>query len=469
MTAAQTAGPLGPLGDLGDIDATMRRAGWLLKLRAVQYVLVFAGGLIIARSLGPEGRGEYALPLSLATIAWVAFHLSIESAIARLLAREEATAVQLTRLSVQASLVLGGTGAIAASALGLATRDSLLDGASTTAILLAAATVAPSVAGQLFAALLLRRGRLRTFGYAQAGLAATQFTLLAGTALTGALTPESTLLINLLATAALAVALGAVLARDLGPGALLPVLPLRWSLRAARLGASLHAATVGSYLNLRIDLLLVGAVLDARRAGLYSLAVVLAELVAIATATVATSALQSQTQLEERAAVRYTLSFVRQSFAAALLLTVLVAIGAYPFVILVYGDPWRESVLPFVILTVALLALVIEAPIRSLLLRVGRPRSISAAAFGAMLVNVALNLALLPLLGIAGAALASTVSYWLAAGLMLWLLDRRTDEPVLGSLLRSWRGDLVDTLARRCVAWVTRRRGGTGGDDDTAS
>ena len=440
---------------LGDVGATLRRAGWLLKLRAVQYLLVFAGGLVIARTLGPTGRGEYALPLNLALIAWVLFHLSIESAIGRLLARREATAVELTRLSVQASIVLGGAGALAALAIGLATREQLLDGAGTTSIALAAATVPPSVAGTLFAALLLRRGHVRVFGYAHACQAAVQFALLLTAAVQGWLTPESTLLINLITTAAVAAAMGAALARDLGAGALLPLLPLRRSLRAARLGAALHPATVGAYLNLRIDLLLVGAVLDARRAGLYSLAVVLAELVAIATASVASSALHGQTELEERAAIRYTLDVVRQGLAAALVLTVAVAAVAYPFVVIVYGAAWRGSVLPFVILLVALLALVIESPIRSLLLRVGRPRSISAAAFGAMLVNVALNLALLPVLGLAGAALASLVSYWLAAGLMLWLLARRTDEPVVAALVRPQAGDLVGTLLRR----VTSRRG----------
>jgi O-antigen/teichoic acid export membrane protein len=439
---------------LGDVGATLRRAGWLLKLRAVQYLLVFAGGLVIARALGPGGRGQYALALNLAMIVWIVFHLSIESAVGRLLARREATPVELARLSVQASIVLGGAGAVAALAIGLAARDDLLGAASTTAIVYAAATVPPSVAGTLFAALLLRRGRVRAFGYIQAGQAAAQFALLLAAAATDALTPESTLLINLIATAGVVAAMGIALARDLGAGALLPLLPLHRSLRAVRLGASLHLATVGAYLNLRIDLLLVGAVLDARRAGLYSLAVVLAELVGIATATVASSALQGQTELEERAAIRYTLDVVRQSLAAAVLLSVLVAAFAYPFVVVVYGATWRGSVLPFVILLVALLALVIEAPIRSLLLRVGRPRSISAAAFGAMLVNVALNLALLPVLGIAGAALASLVSYWLVAALMVWLLGRRTEEAVVASLVRPQPGDLVGTLLRR---GVTRR------------
>jgi Na+-driven multidrug efflux pump len=151
---------------------------------------------------------------------------------------------------------------------------------------------------------------------------------------------------------------------------------------------------------------------------------------------------------------------VRQSFAAALVLSVPVALFAYPFVVLVYGDSWRGSALPFVILLVALLALVIESPVRNLLLRIGRPLSISVAAIGAMLVNVALNLALLRVLGLAGAALASTVSYWLAAGLMLWLLARRTGEPVLASLLRPQRDDLVVTLGRRGIAWLSGRRAG---------
>jgi len=58
-----------------------------------------------------------------------------------------------------------------------------------------------------------------------------------------------------------------------------------------------------------------------------------------------------------------------------------------------------------------------------------------------MLVSVALNSALLPVLGLAGTALASTVSYWLAAGLMLGLLARGADKPVLARSRRRARSD----------------------------
>ena len=78
----------------------------------------------------------------------------------------------------------------------------------------------------------------------------------------------------------------------------------------------------------------------------------------------------------------------------------------------------------------AVVALAIEGPARDLLIRIAPPLVISAAAGAGLVLNVILNFALIPWLGISGASVASVISYWLAGGLMLYLLSRYGEVPM---------------------------------------
>src|SRR5206468_2351986 len=126
----------------------------------------------------------------------------------------------------------------------------------------------------------------------------------------------------------------------------------------------------------------------------------------------------------EPVAARYTFDFMRQNLALAIGLAVAAAIVSYPFVTVVYGGDWSPAVVPFVILAAAATARAIDAPALPLLVRTAPALEISGVAFLAAAVNVALNFLLIPWLGIPGSAVASAVSYWLMALLMLRLLSR---------------------------------------------
>lgn len=436
------------------VDLGLRAGTRLLVLRGLQYALVFVGGLITARTLGPTGRASYALPLNLALIGWLCFNISMEAALARLLSRGELDFFTAARASALATVALGGTGALAVVGVGLAFRAQLLGDASALAVVLAASTVPVNVAGLLAAALVFRRGRLRVYGITQVGAAATQLGLLLAFVLGGALTPESTLAINLVTAVALVVPLVVVLVRDLGPSILVPRVPRAQRRALLRTGAALHASSLALLLNLRLDLLLVGTLVAARSAGLYSLSTTLAELVFVATSTIGVAALQAQTELEEDEAVDYTVDFVRQTLALAVVFALVAAATAYPLVVLAYGEEWRGAVAPFVILTAGAVGLAVESPVRTLLLRVGRPRDISLAALAATLLNVLCNFAVIPVLGIVGAAIVSTLSYWAAAVLMLALMRRATGRRIRDVLAWPRRDDLVRRATRR--AWGRR-------------
>jgi stage V sporulation protein B len=238
------------------------------------------------------------------------------------------------------------------------------------------------------------------------------------------------LTITLIVMAATGLALTIALARRLGLASFAPRGGGRVAKEAVRTGLKLHVSSIALYLNLQIDLLFVAAMTDTRSAGLYSLSATLAAGVFLATSTLGLSALQTQTDAEEAVARAYTIEFTRQAFAISLIIATAAALLAYPFILLVYGDEWVASVPSFVVLTVAAVGLGIEAPTRNLLIRIGRPGAISIAAALALGVNVAVNLALIPVIGIVGAALASVLSYWTAALLGLWLLRRVAGIPM---------------------------------------
>jgi O-antigen/teichoic acid export membrane protein len=427
----------------------MGSGGRLLGFRAVQFVFLFLLSLIATRALGPEGRGQYALALNLATMVWVVSHLSIEQSVARMMGRREASLAELCRLASFSALALGLFGTIATLAIGIPMRDALLGGANTTTVVLAAATIPFTLIGQMATALLLRMGMLRPYGWTIAIAAVFQFLLVVGLELGIGLSPQLTMLAALLAIAALAAALTVALARRVGFAALVPVVEPRLIRSALHIGIRLQPASVALWLNLKIDLFLVGLLASTDEAGLYSLSASLADIVFTAVSTVALAALEAQTHAEEETAASYTLDFIGQNVGVAVLLGLAAALVSYPFIVFVYGVEWEPSVLPFVLLMPAVVALAIEEPARGLLVRIAPPLVISAAAAAGLVLNVALNFVLVPAIGISGASLASVASYWLAGLLMLYLLSRYGNVPMRDAMRMPRHDDALPRLLRR--------------------
>lgn len=429
-------------------SSSVGRGGRLLVFRAGQFAFLFLLSLVVTRALGPAGRGQYALALNLATVVWVISHLSVEHAIGRMLARKEATLVELCHLASLFALTLGVLGMAATLAIGIPVRDSMLGSASLGTVVLAAATIPFTLVGQLATALLLRLGSLRAYGWVIAVGAAFQFALVLALEIGVGLTPELAMVGALATISFVGIALTVVLARRVGVGALSP-LPDRRLVRAALdVGMRLQPASIALWLNLKIDLLIVGLLASIHEAGLYSLSTTLADIVFVSISTVGLAALQTQTEVDERTAAAYTVDFIGQNLGVAILLGSVAAAISYPFIVVVYGSDWAGSVLPFALLMPAVVALAVEGPARDLLIRIAPPSVISAASAVALVLNIALNFTLIPWLGIAGASVASVVSYWLAGGLMLYLLSRYGEIPMRQAVRMPRRGDVLPTLLR---------------------
>lgn len=436
----------GPPARARGVERALKRSGPLLALRTTQYGLAFLASVIVTRVLGPSGRAEYALPLAFTGTVLVAVHLSIELSAQRLLGRREATLKEMAGFLSAATIVMSAVAVPLAIAIGMAVRDRLLSGATPESVVLASLTIPFSLAGQMAAALLFRIGALRAYGVIAAASGALQLALVISFSVVSHIKPETALLITLIVVAATAVTLCVALARHTGHGALLPRTSRRLARAALAAGLSLHASSIALFLNLQIDLLLVSALTDSHQSGIYSLSATLATLLFVATTTIGLSALQTQTDADESEAAEYTVDFTRQTFGLSIVFAAVAAAGAYPFILVAYGSKWLPSVAPFAALTVASVGIGVEGPARNLLIRIGRPATISKAAIAALAVNVALNLALIPSIGIMGAAIASVASYWCAALLMVWLVQRETGIPMRHVLAWPRHGDPLNRL-----------------------
>lgn len=430
---------------------TLRRSGRFTVLRTSQYALGFLSGVVTARALGPAGRAQYALPLALAAVVATVLSLSIDQAAGRMLARREAQLDTLARFLSAVTIVFGGAGFLAAAVLGYAFRAGVLGGSSDATVLVAAGTVPMTIATQMTLALLLRSDDATIYGRVAATVGLAQLALMVVLSFAIGLTPLRAVGVIGIGSAATAAALVAALARQVGARALVP--RLRYDLlgRSLRTGLALHVATLAVLLNLRLDLLIVGALTSAQATGLYSLAATLAEIVFLVPYTVALGAMRTQTVAEVGHAERYTVDFARQSFWIAMVIVAAVIATSWYAVPTIFGATWAGSTLPLMILTLGATAFALESPLRTHLVRVAHPWSISRAAGAGLAVNIALNLLLIGPLGIKGAALGSLVSYWVYVGLLIRVLVRYGDDFRVSDLFVPRSDDLVPAVLQKAL------------------
>jgi O-antigen/teichoic acid export membrane protein len=88
-----------------------------------------------------------------------------------------------------------------------------------------------------------------------------------------------------------------------------------------------------------------------------------------------------------------------------------------------------DSIPPFLVLLPGAVSMSLAKVMGSYVAGRGRPGVMAMGTIGVLIINVALNILLIPKLGIVGASLASLVSYTLQAGLYVYLASRLSGQP----------------------------------------
>jgi len=421
-----------------------------VAIAGTRVVLLASGvmaSVLIARTLGPEGRGQYAVIVAMVVTAVSLGHCSVEHAQVYLVGRG-ADVRGLTANAVVLGLLLGtvvaGLTAVVALAFSYPDDQSLQH----PALPLALPGIPLSIVVLWTNGLLVLEGRTGVLNRAMLFSGAIQIVMLVGLTLSDRLSVTTVVL-------AWTVNVGASLVLTLPalrPRSAYASVPL--AREALGFGLRYHSATIGRFLLLRVDVLILASMKDDRTVGLYALAVTLIELTNLATDAVSTAALRRQTELPLDESSRFTARVVGLSGVFAVLAAV-VLVATAPFLVpLVFGEEFRDCLPAVFALAPGVVALAMARSAGNYLVRHNRLLINSVLALGALAINVALNLVLIPRWGITGTGVASSIAYVLLAGsYLLWLrraagLSLRDFRPGLFELLqRRWRGGQADNSA----------------------
>ena len=376
-------------------------------VRTLLIPLGVLNAVIVARWLGPEGKG---------TLVAITAYLAMAGTFGSLGLATEATRVSAAdprrtgALLANARLTGGLTGLLAlAVLLGLfrLLGPTAFDGVSFELLLVAGIALPFSqVAAQFYAVLL---GQRRVAAY-------NAFEALDRTAIVAA---SAILLIGFgLDVTALVIAATLIAIVKLGTlhGLLWPE-SARLRPDLALLGSARHVSarayftTLMAFMVLRSDIILINGMLGSTHTGVYSVAVQLAGFVLMLPAAVGTLLFPRVAATRENDNTAFTALVSRHLALIISAFVVVLGIGGNWFVLVLFGPAFQDAGRALQILLPGIWCMAMQVILANDLAGRDYPRVLPAAWAVSLAVNVALNIWWIPVYGIAGAAAASTIAY----------------------------------------------------------
>ncbi len=406
-----TAKPAVERGMRGDV---------LLMLGAKLCVLVFGAAttVIVARSLGPAGRGSLATVYALTTLLAQLGTFGIASANPYFAGREPHLLARIASNSLWLAGVLGPAMAAVGVILKLAAPGALPD-VSWPELTVAMLAVPIMLSSLFLQSILLAEGRTVLYNGVDAGTALLTV-LLIGTVLPLAGGGVLVALSLLVGPQMLALLVYICAMRRHGPVLAPPDRDL--ARRMIGYGARAYVVTLLAYLLIRFDLLLVNAIQGARSAGQYSIAVALADALDLLPLAICVNLFA---RLARGTADReVSLSVFHLIAVGYLAVCTVAAVLAGPAITLLFGRAYHPAISLFLWLAPGMYCFGLLNMIAYHFAARGMPRELILVWIPGLLLNVALNVLLLPHHGTYIASLASSVAYALVLILHLRMFAR---------------------------------------------
>jgi O-antigen/teichoic acid export membrane protein len=297
-------------------------------------------GVIVARALGPAGRGEIAAILVIVLTATWLFSLGSTEAVAFRQSRAPEDAPQLIGLWLAVAFFMGAL-AIAVAELVLPTLFSAQSDAAITMARFYVPVIVVSLVITVFNGVLL--GDQDFFAYNVLRLLTPAVVAIGyvGCLLAGEFSVETALIAN--AAGFLVACLGATVRSLRKHGIARPERSLARS--SLWYGMRAHGGSIAGFVNARLDLLILPAFLAAASVGQYSVATNVTSLIGTLTGTIAIFAMPVAARLES-ASARIVIRTLHATFAIGVVIAIFLAIVAGIAVPLVYGSEFDSAVTP---------------------------------------------------------------------------------------------------------------------------
>lgn len=187
---------------------------------------------------------------------------------------------------------------------------------------------------------------------------------------------------------------------------------------SAKYGLKAYFGNLAQFFNYRLDMFLVALFLTPAAVGYYCIAVGIAERLWMIPGAIATVLFPRVSSLSVQANA-LTPRVCRHTFLIIFVLSLILAFFTKPLIKILFGSAFLPSVMPLLILLPGVIALGGAKTLTADLAGRGKPQLGTYAALTSLAINVPLNLYLIPKWGISGAAFASTVAYTLATVIVI--------------------------------------------------
>lgn len=220
-----------------------------------------------------------------------------------------------------------------------------------------------------------------------------------------------------------------------------------WS-ALVRQGLAAWPGRIADRLQARADYVLLGILGSSAALGIYSVATALAEMLYFVTGSVSATLFSRQVGTSGGLHARA----VRLMVPLAVLVALLAGLAGTVIVPLLYGARFREATVLLWILLPGVVGMSLVQIISPYLVQTGRAHAVSVGQALGVVVNIGLNLVLIPRYSAIGAAISSAVSYLLTfVGIAAWTAraDRQPVWRILLARAADWR--VMATRARTFI------------------
>jgi O-antigen/teichoic acid export membrane protein len=203
-------------------------------------------------------------------------------------------------------------------------------------------------------------------------------------------------------------------------------------------GGRIYLANAASFFSYRLDMFMIAWLLNpevsAVAVGFYSIAVAMAEKLFMIPGAFATVLFPKISSSNNKEADNFTPRVVRHTILIVFIFSLILAFLAKLLITILFGSAFLPSVAPLIILLPGIIAFSIGGVMAADLSGRGKPQFAVYSSIACIAVNFPLNLLLIPVWGINGAAFASTVAYSIDTSIIIWAflkISKRSLKEVL--------------------------------------
>jgi O-antigen/teichoic acid export membrane protein len=391
-----------------------RDAGRTMVVEVWSIGLGLALSILLARTLGPEGNGLYALALLLPTTMAQMLNLGVAPANIYYVGRGDVSLSRALRATTRLGVILGLLGLVIAPLIVYYRGEQWFPGVPSALMLLAFAAYPIGLFQGYFVTLLTAVQDFRRFNRTLAIMPFVTITLAALFILPFGMGVAGAVLAFLIGQAAGTVMSRISLKAHLDPDSDRADSESWWTYgkRCIQYGWKAHLSNMLAYVNYRADVFLVNIFLNPALVGIYFVAVQIAERLWLPSKVLSTVLLPRMAEMHAKDDAReITPLMSRLVLWGTVAICLVVALVATPVIRVLFGEAYLAAISPLLWLLPGIALASSSRIVANDFAARGRPEWNSWLSGAIIVVNVIANVILIPRYGINGAAIATTISY----------------------------------------------------------